>query len=100
LLMSCSMEACRLRVAFYMSIRGELRGHKCWVDLCLPSWGGAEHDTECKRGGIWLADGSWARWVSMRDPQGSPTMWLQAVGPGLAHIQKQEECSVYHTGSE
>jgi hypothetical protein len=85
LLMCCSMEACRLRVAFYMSITGELRGHKCWVDLCLPSWGGSEHDTGCRRGWIWLADGSWAWWVSMRDSQGSPTMWLQAVGPGLAH---------------
>jgi hypothetical protein len=29
--------------------------------------------------------------VSMRDPQGSPAMWLQVVGPGLAHEQKQEE---------
>jgi hypothetical protein len=26
----------------------------------------------------------------MRDPQGSPAIWLQVVGSGLAHEPKQE----------
>jgi hypothetical protein len=29
--------------------------------------------------------------LSMQDPQGSPTMWLRVVGPGLAHELEPEE---------